>query len=133
VKAIGTLLLTTMLATYALASDLTTAQVLSIKKYERGRISYWEGGIPIYDDYPVYDISIKVAEKTYIVRYESTTGYYPRIWSVGNEIKVKQERGQFGLMNREEEVKARIVSEYECNPHSRRPTGWSSTWSLPCE
>lgn len=132
-KTVSILLLAILLpATFASAQELTTARVISIKNYDRGRIAYWEGNVPVYDDYPVYDISISVGQKMYVVRYESLTGYYPRAWNVGNEIQVKQQRGQFVLMNGEEEIPARTVSKYDCNPSSTRPTGWTSTTRLPC-
>src|SRR5262245_17914011 len=122
-KIIGALLLTTVLTSFAAASEIIKAKVIDIKKYERGRISYWESHTPIYDENPVYDITIAVGTKTYIVRYNSLTGFYPRAWKVGNEINVKQERGAFVLLNGEEEVTARTVSEQDCIPTSARNIG----------
>src|SRR5262249_9190580 len=50
-------LLTLVLSVSALAADLSgTARVISIRKYEHGRIVYWEDRVPIYDGNPVYDI-----------------------------------------------------------------------------
>jgi hypothetical protein len=133
-KIIRSLLLAILLlGTCALASEITTAQVISVKKYDRGRIGYWEGNVPIYDDRPVYDITIKVAQKNYTVRYESYSGYYPSAWKVGSEIKIRKERGQFVLLDGEEEVTARTVSPHDCNPSSVRPSGWTSTTELPCD
>jgi hypothetical protein len=132
-KIICALLLTTVLTTFAVASEIIKAKVISVKTYERGRIVYWEGGTPIYDDRAVYDITIAVGEKAYIVRYYSTTSFYPRTWKAGNEINVKQERGAFVLLNGEEEVTARTVSEQDCNPNSTRPTGVVSMSRLPCQ
>jgi hypothetical protein len=34
------------------ASDVKTAKVLAVKAYDRGRIAFWEGRVPIYDGYP---------------------------------------------------------------------------------
>jgi hypothetical protein len=53
---IVSLLLVTSLV-YA-ASDVKTAKVFAVKAYDRGRIAFWEGRIPIYDGYPFYDITL---------------------------------------------------------------------------
>jgi hypothetical protein len=34
------------------ADDVKTAKVLGVKTYDRGRIAFWEGRVPIYDGYP---------------------------------------------------------------------------------
>src|SRR5437868_1230080 len=43
-------------ATILAAEDLKTATVAGVKAHEQGRISYWEGRVPIYDHYPFFDI-----------------------------------------------------------------------------
>jgi len=118
-KAASVLPLTLSLTVLSFASELKTAKIVSVKNYEQGRIAYWEGNIPIYDGFPVYDITMEVDKKLYIVRYESFTGFYPRAWRAGNEIQVKKERGQFILKDGEEEVTARTVSEYDCVSSNR--------------
>src|SRR5919201_886827 len=93
------------------ADEVKTAKVLSVKTYERGRIAYWEGRAPIYDDYPFYDITLSLDDKKYIVRYESGTGYYPSSWKAGNEIKVRlRGKGKIYLLNGSEEVPAAIMN-----------------------
>src|SRR5262249_57360612 len=74
-----------------------TAKIVSIKKHAQGRVTYWEGRVPIFDGNPVYDITLRWNNKTYLVRYESLTGYYPRACDVGRAIFVKQQPGQFPL------------------------------------
>ena len=92
-------------------SDLQTAKVLAVKEYDRGRIAFWEGRTPIYDDYPFYDITLSLEQKEYVVRYESMTGYYPSRWKVGSEIKVRlQGKGKMYLLNGAEEVPVGIFN-----------------------
>ena len=91
--------------------DLQTAKVLAVKKYDRGRIAFWEGRAPIYDDYPFYDITLALGEKKYVVRYESVTGYYPSSWKVGSDVKVRmQGKGKMYLLNGTEEVPVGIFN-----------------------
>ena len=71
------------------ADDVKTAKVLAVKAYDRGRIAFWEGRVPIYDGYPFYDITLALDQKKYVVRYESMTGYYPSNWKAGREIQVR--------------------------------------------
>jgi hypothetical protein len=127
-KYITASLLLGILMSFAVAEELT-AKVLSIREYENGRISYFTSKVPIYDGQPVYDITIGVGDKQYIVRYESGTGYYPAAWAIGREIQVKKERGRFILMNRQEEVPALIVSDHDCIP---QPSYYTATPQLPC-
>jgi len=77
-------------AGFATTHEVTTAKILAVKAHEHGRIAYWEGRVPIFDDYPFYDITLAVGQKKYVVRYESPTGYYPSGWKVGSEVKVRQ-------------------------------------------
>ena len=91
--------------------DLKTAQVLAVKDYDRGRIVRWEGRVPIFDDYPFYDITLSLDNKKYVVRYESMTGYYPARWQVGNEVKVRLAgKGRMYLLNGSEEVAVGIFN-----------------------
>jgi len=109
-----------------------TAKIVSIKKHAQGRVTYWEGRVPIFDGNPVYDITLRWNNKTYLVRYESLTGYYPRAWEVGREIFVKHERGQFLLYRGEEAVPAREISSSDCVP-ANHPASASVTPQLPCD
>lgn len=122
-----------LLSLAAYASELTTAKVVAVKDYSSGRIAFYEQNLPIYDGYPVYDITIRVDGRDHLVRYESLTGYYPAAWNVGNEIKVKPERGQFILMNGDEPVKARIVSSSDCVPVNGPPSVITIGPQIPCE
>ena len=114
--------------------DLQTAKVVAVKAYERGRVAYWEGRVPVYDDYPVYDITLALDGKKYLVRYESVTGYYPSSWSAGTEIKVRREgKGKFYLLNGSEEVAARVVSAQDCVPVYGSAVRTTSVTQVPCE
>ena len=57
------LLLTSLFA----AEDVKTAKVVAVKAYDRGRIAFWEGRVPIYDGYPFYDITLAFDQKKYVV------------------------------------------------------------------
>ena len=109
-----------------------TAKVVSIKKHAQGRIAHWEGRTPIFDGSPVYDITLKWNNKTYVVRYESLTGYYPRAWDIGSEIPVKHERGQFILYRGDEAVPAREISSSDC-VQANSPATASVTPQVPCD
>src|SRR6266436_2305190 len=107
------------------ADDVKTAQVVAVKAYERGRIAYWEGRVPIYDGYTFYDITLALGQKKYVVRYESLTGYYPSSWKAGREIQVRLDgKGKMYLLNGEEEVLALIYNGHlqDCVPTAGRPT-----------
>jgi hypothetical protein len=123
------LVLSLVLCTAATAADTVSAKVIAVKKYEQGRVVHWEKYVPIYDGYPVYDIALQTGGKTYVVRYESMTGYYPNTWNAGNTIQVKQERGRFLLLRGEEQVPANIVSDHDCIVN---PTRNQSLPQLPC-
>jgi hypothetical protein len=111
---------------------LLKAEVAAVKEYKQGRIAYWEGNVPIYDGRPFYDLTLVFGAKKYLVRYESETGYYPSAWKVGSQIEVRRQRGRFILMNRTEEVPARLVSESECVYPSLPPTGLTAGSQVPC-
>lgn len=128
-KLVASLLLLCTVFAFTETPQESTAKVVDIKKYPQGRITYWDRYVPIYDGYPVYDITLKVDDKSYIVRYESGTGYYPAAWAVGNDLQVKKKSGQFLLKNREQDVPARIVSKDDCIP---QPSRNFSLPQLPC-
>jgi hypothetical protein len=123
------ILLALVIGAFAASAEDLTAKVVAIKKYDNGRVNFWEGYTPVYDGRPVYDITIQFGEKPYIVRYESGSGYYPAAWAVGSDIRVTKQRGRFLLMNRDEAVPARIVSDHDCIP---QPTRNASLPQLPC-
>jgi hypothetical protein len=106
-----------------------SAKVVAVKKYDHGHILYWEGLVPIYDRRPVYDLTIAVDGKEYIVRYESNSGYYPEAWKQGNDIQVKRLNGRFKLINGDKEVSAQIVTKDSCVPNPTRNMGVPI---LPC-
>jgi hypothetical protein len=108
----------------------TSAKVIAIKKYPNGRVVDWDRYVAIYDRYPVYDITLQVGEKNYIVRYESVSGYYPNAWNAGNTIQVKKERGRFLLSRGQEQIPAKVVSDHDCVP---QPTRTQPVPQLPCE
>ena len=66
--------------------------------------------IPVYDNYPFYDIIIRTPERSYVVRYESMGGYYPSGWQTGKKIKFRRGKGQLQLLRYDGEfVPARIL------------------------
>ena len=118
------------------ADDLKTAKVLTVKAYDRGRIAFWEGRVPIYDGYPFYDITLAVGQKRYVVRYESMTGYYPSSWKAGRDIQVRLGgKGKIVLFNGEEEVLASIYNGHlqDCVPSTGRPTSTGAGPQVPCD
>jgi hypothetical protein len=125
------LLLTSLFA----AEDVKTAKVVAVKAYDRGRIAFWEGRVPIYDGYPFYDITLALDQKKYVVRYESLTGYYPSKWKAGREIQVRLGKGRIFLFNGEEEVAATIYNGHsqDCVPSSGRPTVIGPGPQVPCD
>jgi hypothetical protein len=131
---IATMLLMTSLL--HAASDVKTAKVLSVKAYDRGRIAFWEGRVPIYDGYPLYDITLALDQKKYVVRYESMTGYYPSNWKAGRDIQVRLGgKGKMFLLNGEEEVLATIYNGHlqDCVPSSGRPSNVGAGPQVPCD
>ena len=118
------------------ADDLKTAKVLAVKAYDRGRIAFWEGRVPIYDGYPFYDITLVLDQKKYVARYESVTGYYPSTWKAGRDIQVRLGgKGKMFLLNGEEEVLATIYNGHlqDCVPSSGRPTNIGAGPQVPCD
>jgi hypothetical protein len=129
---LAAMLMTAFVAGFA-EQGLQTAKVVSIKKHPQGRIAHWEGRTPVFDGYPVYDITLQWNNKKYLVRYESLTGYYPKAWDIGNEIRVKHERGQFILYRGDETVMAREISSHDC-VQAYSPEGPASvTPQVPCD
>lgn len=118
------------------ADDVKTAKVLGVRTYDRGRIAFWEGRVPIYDGYPFYDITLALDQKKYVVRYESMTGYYPSSWKAGREIQVRLGgKGKMYLLNGEEEVLATIYNGHlqDCVPSTGRPTTMGAGPQVPCD
>jgi hypothetical protein len=125
-----------LLVSLAFAEGTQTAKVLSVKAYDRGRIAYWEGRVPIYDGYPFYDLTLALGKKTYLVRYESMTGYFPSSWKAGSEVKVRaQGKGRFYLTNGGEDVSVEIVRGVaaDCVLPSSPPVVTSAGPQVPCE
>lgn len=92
--------------------ELQTAKIVSVQPHEEGRAFDWigRGAIPIYDRYPFYDLSLDLNGKSYTVRYESQTGYYPAAWKEGSTIQVRTGRGRLYLSRYDgEEVPASII------------------------
>ena len=112
---------------------LQKARVVSIKKHPQGRIVFWEGRVPVFDGNPVYDITLDWKGKKYVVRYESLSGYFPRVWESGKDIQVKRERGRFILYNGDEAVPAREVSPDDCVPAYSSVAPGSAPPQIPCE
>jgi hypothetical protein len=114
---------------------LKIAKVVALKKYEQGRIVRWEGRVPVFDDYPFYDITLSLGNRRYVVRYENVTGYYPSSWKVGNEIKVRLEgKGRMYLLNGAEEVPVGIFNNkaQQCVFVNSPPTTLTVGSQVPC-
>ncbi|HEV3206441.1 MAG TPA: hypothetical protein VGZ28_05770 [Terriglobales bacterium] len=110
-RAVISMVILLLVTSFSSADDLQTARVLAVKAHENGRIAFWEGRTPIYDGYPLYDITLLIGQKKYVVRYESLTGFYPSAWKAGREIQVRiQGKGKIYLINGEEEVLAGIYN-----------------------
>ena len=91
---------------------LQAGTVDSVVEHAEGRvfdIVSWV--IPVYDNYPFYDITIRTPERSYVVRYESMGGYYPSGWQTGKQISFRREKGQLLLLRYDGEfVPARILN-----------------------
>jgi hypothetical protein len=93
-------------------SELQAGKILSVQAHEEGRPFDWIGrsAIPIYDHYPFYDLTVALNWKTYVVRYESQTGYFPAAWKPGSVLQVRLGRGRLYLVRYDgEEVPASII------------------------
>ena len=90
---------------------LQTGTVQSIVEHPEGRVfDIISPTIPIHDNYPFYDITIRTPERSYVVRYESMGGYYPSGWQIGKQVKFRREKGQLLLLRYDGEfVPARIL------------------------
>jgi hypothetical protein len=100
----------------ATISGFQTGNILSVEKHGEGRAFDWVRGglalIPVYDHYAFYNIAIQLGGKSYVVRYETPTGYYPAAWKPGNPVQVRQGHGRLYLLRYDgEEVPASIVHE----------------------
>ena len=90
---------------------LQTGTVQAVVKHAEGRMFdiVWPL-TPIYDDYPYFDITVGTPDHTYVVRYESMGGYYPRAWETGKEVQFRREKGRLLLLRYDGElVPARIM------------------------
>jgi hypothetical protein len=113
--------LTILLSLVALAQEAGTTPkekdpiqvgtVESVFAYPEGRVfDIVSKVIPVYDNYPFYDITIRTTQRSYVVRYESMGGYYPSGWQTGKQIKFRREKGQLLLLRYDGEfVPARII------------------------
>ena len=118
------------------AEGVKTAKVLEVKAHNNGRIAYWEKRVPIYDGYPLYDMTLLVGQKKYVVRYESMTGYYPSSWKAGSEIQVRlQSKGRMYVLNGAEEVPVEIVNarSQNCVVPAGPPVSMNGGSQVPCE
>jgi hypothetical protein len=100
-------------------NDLQMARIIAVKNYEHGRIAFWEGRVPVFDEFPFYDITLEIGPKTYVVRYESMTGYYPTTWKPGGQIEVRlRDRGTMKVVNDAVEEKVEIINRktQDCVP-----------------
>jgi len=90
---------------------LETGTVYAVAAYPEGRVfDIVSKVIPVYDNYPFYDILIHTPERDYVVRYESMGGYYPSAWLKGKQIKFRREKGRLLLLRYDGElVPARIL------------------------
>jgi hypothetical protein len=84
------------------ADGQQTAVIVSVQKHSEGRVFDWVRAglnpIPLYDNYPFYDVTIEVEKKTFVVRYEAQTDYFPSAWKPGNTIKVRVAKGRMYLL-----------------------------------
>jgi hypothetical protein len=118
------------------SQDTQVAKVLAIKNHDHGRIAYWEGRVPIYDGYPLYDITLLSAGKKYVLRYESQTGYYPSAWKAGSEVRIRQQgKGRFLLTNGSDEVLVTPVRGFaaDCVMTSGPPVTLGPGPQVPCD
>jgi hypothetical protein len=109
--------------------QLQKAKIVDVVKYDKGRIMYWTGMSPVFDRQPVYDITLQLDGRSYVVRYESIFGVYPESWKVGEEIQVKKERKRFVLINGDREIQANLVGKNACVPN---PGYGTAVPVLPC-
>ena len=81
--------------------NLQTAKVVDVQAHPEGRpFDYVNEGtlVPIYDNYPYYDITLQVGDKKYVVRYDNMGGYFPTAWKAGNEVKVRVDHGKMYIL-----------------------------------
>ena len=79
-----------------------TATIVAVQKHSEGRVFDWVRAglnpIPLYDNYPFYDMTIQVEKKTFVVRYEAQTDYFPSAWKPGSTITVRVVKGRMYLL-----------------------------------
>ncbi len=96
----------------ATSRSLETAKVLGVVAHPEGRIFDWiaHTPVPVYDDYPFYDMKLQVGNQCYIVRYEAQTGYYPSAWKPGKTVQARVSNGVVYLVRYDgEEVPTGIL------------------------
>ena len=85
-----------------LTNDLQAATIVAVQKHSEGRVFDWvKAGlnpIPLYDNYPYYDMTIQVGKKTFVVRYEAQTDYFPSAWKAGSSVTVRLAQGRMYLL-----------------------------------
>jgi hypothetical protein len=81
---------------------LQTATIVAVQKHSEGRPFDWvKAGlnpIPLYDNYPFYDMTIRVEQKTFVVRYEAQTDYFPSAWKAGGSLTIRLAQGRMYLL-----------------------------------
>lgn len=81
---------------------LQTATIVAVQKHSEGRAFDWvKAGlnpIPLYDNYPFYDMTIRVEKKTFVVRYEAQTDYFPSAWKADSSLTVRLAHGRMYLL-----------------------------------
>ena len=104
--AVGLMLLISSQASWSESSSkpagTQTAMIVAVQKHSEGRVFDWvKAGlnpIPLYDNYPYYDITIEVEKKTFVVRYEAQTDYFPSAWQAGSPVTVRLAQGRMYLL-----------------------------------
>lgn len=84
------------------ADGRQTATIMAIQKHSEGRAFDWvKAGlnpVPLYDNYPYYDMTIRVEKTRFVVRYEAQTGYFPSAWKAGSSVTVRLAHGRMYLL-----------------------------------
>ena len=105
-------------------NDLQTATIVAIQKHSEGRVFDWvKAGlnpVPLYDNYPYYDMTIQVEKKTVVVRYEAQTDYFPSAWKAGTSITVRLAQGRMYLL-RYDGVEVPVSILTRSSPHRPAP------------
>ena len=104
---------------------LQAAMIVSVQKHSEGRVFDWvKAGlnpIPLYDNYPYYDITIEVEKKTFVVRYEAQTDYFPSAWKAGSPVTVRLAQGRMYLL-RYDDVEVPVAILTRSSSHRPAPS-----------